>query len=91
MVACQNGHLDIVEFLLAQPQVDVNAKNKVIIDISFVGKSWILDTVVCTQEGVSALMYACYGGKIDVIQMLLKHPKVDVNGKSDVGSSTPPM
>ena len=30
MAACQNGHLDIVEFLLAHPQVDVNARSEVI-------------------------------------------------------------
>ena len=29
MAACQNGHLDIVEFLLTLPQVNVNAMSQV--------------------------------------------------------------
>ena len=34
MAACRNDHLDIVEFLLAHPQVDVNAKNEVILALT---------------------------------------------------------
>ena len=29
MAACNNGHLDVVEFLLSLPQVDVNARDEV--------------------------------------------------------------
>ena len=39
-----------------------------------------------TQKGESALMYACDIGSVDIVQLFLKHPKVDVNGKRDVNS-----
>ena len=34
-------------------------------------------------------MYACGSGSVDIAQMLLKHPDVDVNRKSYVGSFSP--
>ena len=33
MAACHNGHLDVVEFLLSLPQVDVNARDGVGVSI----------------------------------------------------------
>ena len=30
-------------------------------------------------------MYACDSGSVDIAQMILKHPDVDVNGRRNVG------
>ena len=76
MAACQNGHLDIVEFLLTLPQVNVNA----ITQVSYSSLSLFRSlAVMYSQKGTSVLLYASINGHADILEALLKHPKVDVN------------
>lgn len=39
-----------------------------------------------TQRGLSALMYASYSGNVDILEVLVKHPEVDINERSNVRS-----
>ena len=48
MAACQNGHLDIVKLLLSLPQVDVNAKDRVIPVVISPSQAVVTLTLSCT-------------------------------------------
>lgn len=96
--AAQCGHQEIVQLLLAHPDVDVNT----VVDggisplsvASFFRKASVVrllldhpgvDANIADDDGNTPLSEACFGGCESVVRMLLAHPGVDANKTTNDG------
>lgn len=88
-IACQNGHVEIIEFLLTQtcPHIDIEATDA-IQDRTVLGWSChyghfemvqlLLQNYKCNMKhkdntGSTALHLACTGGYLDIVRLLVQH------------------
>ena len=67
ILACENGHIEIVKMLLTRSDIDVN-KSACAIDVN---KAY--------NDGCTALMCAIIKGNIEIVQILLDRSDIDVN------------
>ena len=61
MAACNNGHLDVVRFLLSLPQVDVNARDEVGLKLSL---RVAITHAVCLFISMDSMLSGAYPGFI---------------------------
>lgn len=88
MLAVRNDHVECVEELLKHENCDVNAVNNKGFNAFMIGIENIelvrilidkTDLIHETNEGLTALHYACYAGLLEVVQLILAKNVVDVN------------
>lgn len=87
MVACNGGHLDIVQYLVNK-RVDVNAKANVSYHTSayiFTDSNLFINYFVVTyfKNGLTPLFFACDVGTLDVVKYLISQGS-DINAKDNV-------
>ncbi|OQS00555.1 ankyrin repeat domain-containing protein 50 [Achlya hypogyna] len=98
MHACQNGHVQVVQSLLAVPSLDVNRKDNdgwtgLMAACSFgctaiveelLARAAAIDLNHVNHSGFTGLMLACQNGHFDVVVLLLAQEGIDVNATSTV-------
>jgi uncharacterized protein len=78
MNAADNGHTEVVEFLLTR-NAKVNAVNNVslcwgsVALLPSIFNECVDILAFLTQRGGTALMWACQGGHVSVVESLLRH------------------
>jgi ankyrin repeat protein len=87
MVACNGGHLDIVQYLVNK-RVDVNAKANVSYRLSaylIADNDLFIHFFVVTyfKNGLTPLFFACDVGTLDVVKYLISQGS-DINAKDNV-------
>ena len=85
--ACYNGHNEVVRILLAQSATDVNLGVTNYCNTSFIHAT--INGHETTDIGSTPLIVACEKGHCEVVELLLAHPKTDVNKTMSVNGSTP--
>lgn len=70
-IACKQGNLQIVQLLLKQPNIDLNAND-------------VLKFIYFNAEMQNPLHYACQNGNIDIVKLLLNQKGIDKNHKNAV-------
>ena len=91
LIACMNGHLATVKFLLQQPNVEVNLSstngNTPFIVACQKGHLELVRVLIAnqrirvnhlTQDHFSPLLLACQNGHVDVVKLLLANPRVSI-------------
>ena len=93
-LACQGGHVDAVDKLLAHPDIDINkARTRdgatALLAASNEGHSEIVGRLLAhpdidvnkamTSNGATALFMASQNGHTEIVDRLLVHPDIDVN------------
>ena len=99
-IACENGHLDVVQALLADNRVDPNQASETYGTPLFAAcqdghldivQALLADNRVdpnqAEDSGVTTLYKACQNGHLDVVQALLADNRVDPNRAEDSGST----
>ena len=97
-VACKKGYLDIVRFLV-QKECNLNVKNaegNTPLCTALYHEQWDITKVLLTEAhcDVSCVEYrralhgACTHGRLDIVKLLFRNPKYDINIK-DSNRSTP--
>ena len=90
MIACYTSRLPIVRILLKVPNIDYNHQGKVMHTHVLIKGIWFKDPYL-TQIGWSALLGACTNSNLEVVQVLLRIPNIDVNLADDVSKHVYPM
>ena len=97
--AAKENNLEYARKLLRMPGVNKNAQNEdgetaLIIAARFGHTDMVqlllendVDVHIETNKGNPILYIACYMGKLDIIQLLLAEPRIDVNKKKEGGFS----
>ncbi len=100
MLAVNKGHIDIVDHLLADPRVDVTVedrdRNNVFICAAINGHVDIVEHLDDERVNVNAvnkynknaLMLAVIYKKLDIVRLLVHHPRIKVNAR-DIEGLTP--
>lgn len=89
--ACQYGHLELVHYLLATKNIDINIQDKsgktalmhaIIKDhLNIVGlllSKDFIDINIQDEEGKTALMWAVQKGNVEIVQLILKYIDIDL-------------
>ena len=84
--ACYNGYKEVVRILLANSATDVNQGATDYNNAPFIHPFLGHET---TDIGSTPLIVACEKNHCEVVDLLLKHPKIDVNKTMSVNGSTP--
>jgi len=98
--ACFFGRLEVVEFLLGDPRVNVNCKQKEgatpICGACSEGRTEVvarllmdprIDVNEPTIGKTSGFYWACTMGRVGIVAMLLADSRVEVNGRADDGAT----
>ena len=97
--ASQNGHLDVVKELLAHPNIDVN--KAVVVAPLYAASRWghlevvkelladarVDPNVQCGRYNRTSLMGAIERSKINVVELLLRCPRVDITLRDNQGDT----
>ena len=98
ILACENGHIEIVRMLLTRSDIDVNKTdgsrftalmyaitegNIEIVQILLTRSD--IDVNMENRWGCTALVYAILNGHIEIVKMLLTRSDIDVNRKYSLG------
>ena len=96
LIAFQNGNCEALKILITSPlpdlfDDDVNLLHCVVLTskveflrILMSDKRVDINRVVGDTDGRTPLMVACTSGKVEMVEELLKHPKIDVNAQDEI-------
>ncbi len=101
MLAAFMGHVDIVKFLLEQPETDVNVRDKCgwtslrhacrrrnnLAALTSLWNHPKFDRAAVCDGGMNALMLASWMGSLDMVSFLLSHSEVDINAADNDGDT----
>ncbi|XP_067653211.1 serine/threonine-protein phosphatase 6 regulatory ankyrin repeat subunit B-like [Haliotis asinina] len=101
-LACRGGHVKIVNYILMQNIVDINAKNSggetPVMLAAWCAKGEVFDGLVrkgadlsvIDEDGDNILHWACRGGNVKIVNYILMRNSVNINRKGR-GGLTPVM
>ena len=78
-LASENGMKGIVEILLKNPNIDVNAKNIVCVKLLIAVIYFFYFWCFCSQGGDTALTIAVDNNSKEIVEMLLKASNINMN------------
>ena len=92
--AVDRRHVQIVEILLTQPNIEINAKDNVSSDIPIeylfqnTFELWLMG-ILLFQHCDTPLHRAVNHGHLQIVEILLTQPNIEINAKSNVSSDIP--
>ena len=81
--AITKNNIEIIKLLLACSEIDINIKSNIFKIICYIHEIWLIKFNYSYDEktGIPPLYTAIRKGNIEIIKLLLAHPKIDVNMK----------
>ncbi|XP_046575390.1 ankyrin repeat, PH and SEC7 domain containing protein secG-like [Haliotis rubra] len=94
--ACEGGHAGMVECVLQQYRININARGMhPLMQAAHGGYRDVVEFLVCTgsnvsqvdDEGNNVLHFACRGGQLDIVKYLVSQGSVDINSSNKHGKT----
>jgi len=91
-LACQEGQVEVVKLMMADPRVDVNlaqiqGKKIVFYFFFFFFTILIFNKLFFFFQGCTPIFLASQNGKIEIVKLLLSDPRVEVDKPRDTGAT----